>query len=266
MDGDRVHVVSAETPKENGSDGDLHPPGLKGRGIHPGLLYAALYFVATVIFLCAVNIETLPRLRFGFVGNLLPSSQLTADVATVAVLVTMWGVHFVRRFVEVLFLQSYRRKVAPSVAIMASLFYLVSGLWIGWSVNFFLGYLAPALWILIPAVLVFAVGEIGNCLSHIHLERDSFYRAPSSSMHAVVSIAAMFNFISCPHYLFEIVTWLGFALASFTLPAFLFLATNVVMLLARARRRHLQWHEDANSREEMSPYHPNRKAIIPFVF
>ncbi|KAK2192488.1 hypothetical protein NP493_29g03021 [Ridgeia piscesae] len=260
MDGDRTHVVR----DENLDEGERRH--LKGRGIRPGLLYGALYFVATATFLLAVSVESLPYLRFCFVGNLLPKSMLTPDVATVVVLVTMWGVHFVRRFAEVLFLQSYHRKVAPFVAIMASLLYVVSGFWIGWSLNFFLGYSAPALWILIPAMLVFAVGEVGNCLSHVHLERDAVNGTRASPIHAVVSMSALFHFISCPHYLFEIVTWLGFAMAAFTLPAFLFLATNVVMLLARARRRHLQWREDANSRGDLARYHPSRKAIIPFVF
>ena len=269
MNGGSVHVVLAGTQKEQINAGeDEYPrrPGLKGRGIHPGLLHGALYFIATASFLLAVSVESLPKLRFRFVGNLLPSSLWTPDAATVVVLVTMWGVHFVRRFAEVLFLQTYRTKVAPFVAILAVMFYSTSGFWIGWSMNVFLDYSAPALCILIPALLVFALGEIGNCLSHIHLERCASNTERSSPVSSSVSMSAVFDVISCPHYLFEIVTWLGFALASFTLPAFLFLAANVVMLMVRARWRHLQWREDTNNRNEISRYRTNRKAIIPFVF
>jgi 3-oxo-5-alpha-steroid 4-dehydrogenase 1 len=70
----------------------------------------------------------------------------------------------------------------------------------------------------------------------------------------------LFNYISCPNYLGEIVQWIGFALMAWNFPAFTFLIWTAANLLPRVSGHH-QWYQD-----HFKDYPKNRKALIPRIW
>ncbi|KAI8055371.1 3-oxo-5-alpha-steroid 4-dehydrogenase-domain-containing protein [Syncephalis plumigaleata] len=69
----------------------------------------------------------------------------------------------------------------------------------------------------------------------------------------------MFELISCPHYLGEMIEWTGWALVANSLPAYLFVLNTLANLIPRALKVHA-WY-----RETFPNYPPQRRAIIPFI-
>jgi len=68
-----------------------------------------------------------------------------------------------------------------------------------------------------------------------------------------------FNWVSMPNYLGEIITWTGFAMASWSLAGLSFVLFTMANLVPRALANH-RWY-----RETFSDYPKDRKAIIPYL-
>lgn len=69
-----------------------------------------------------------------------------------------------------------------------------------------------------------------------------------------------FRWVSCPHYLGELLAWAGLALATWCPGGLFVLAVSAANLVPRARATHL-WY-----RRELPGYPQERKALVPFVF
>lgn len=69
----------------------------------------------------------------------------------------------------------------------------------------------------------------------------------------------MFEFVSCPNHLGEIVEWSGFALMCWNLPALSFAIWTAANLAPRALSHH-RWY-----RGRFADYPPGRRALIPFL-
>ena len=70
----------------------------------------------------------------------------------------------------------------------------------------------------------------------------------------------LFRYISCPNYLGEIITWLGFFIVCFNLPALSFLVWTMVNLIPRASDHH-KWYKG-----HFEEYPKERMAIFPYVY
>lgn len=104
-------------------------------------------------------------------------------------------------------------------------------------------------------MLVFTLGFITNkysdrVLNNLRPPGDSNYYIPHGGL---------FNFVSSPHYLGEIIQWIGFAVAAQSLPGYLFVMLTVSNLAPRAFLSH-QWYL-----KNLEDYPKHRKALIPFV-
>jgi steroid 5-alpha-reductase/3-oxo-5-alpha-steroid 4-dehydrogenase 1 len=69
----------------------------------------------------------------------------------------------------------------------------------------------------------------------------------------------LYNLVSCPNYLGEILAWIGFALASQNLAGISFAVWTIANLVPRALSHH-RWY-----RQSFTEYPPSRKALIPGV-
>ncbi|KAJ1643216.1 hypothetical protein IWQ61_010552 [Dispira simplex] len=69
----------------------------------------------------------------------------------------------------------------------------------------------------------------------------------------------LFELVSCPHYLGEVVEWCGFALVAQSPAAWLFVFVTLTNLMPRAMHTHW-WYQ-----RTFPEYPPKRKALIPFV-
>jgi steroid 5-alpha reductase family enzyme len=70
----------------------------------------------------------------------------------------------------------------------------------------------------------------------------------------------LFQWISCPNYLGEILEWWGWALATWSLAGLTFAVWGVANLVPRARANHL-WYK-----ENFIEYPKERKALIPKIW
>lgn len=69
----------------------------------------------------------------------------------------------------------------------------------------------------------------------------------------------LFDYVSCPNYLGEILEWLGFAILAWNLAALSFFVWTVANLLPRALANHKWYYEHFDN------YPEKRKALIPWV-
>ena len=69
-----------------------------------------------------------------------------------------------------------------------------------------------------------------------------------------------YRFVSCPNYLGELLEWLGWALATWSLGGLAFFIYTAANLVPRARSHH-RWYK-----EKFSDYPSERKAIIPGIY
>ena len=84
-------------------------------------------------------------------------------------------------------------------------------------------------------------------------------RKPGESDYRI-SYSRLYRWVSSPNYLGEITIWLGWALATWSLPGLVFAFWTMANLLPRARANHA-WY-----RQNFSDYPPERKALLPGIW
>jgi steroid 5-alpha-reductase/3-oxo-5-alpha-steroid 4-dehydrogenase 1 len=70
----------------------------------------------------------------------------------------------------------------------------------------------------------------------------------------------LYEYVTCPNYLSEVVEWLGWAIMTNSLAGFAFFLATLANLAPRAKGHH-QWYY-----KKFSDYPKNRKALIPFIY
>lgn len=160
--------------------------------------------------------------------------------------------HFVKRTLEVLFLHKYSGPMNPYTAILIAFFYsLTAFLPVYLNRQPLMHEMDTLAYI---GLGIFGVSEGLNFLHHkmlSDLRRDTMaYSIPRGGL---------FEWVACPHFLFEIMAWLGLFLLFRHLAMFLFFAFMAAYLTGRSLRT-LRWY-----REKFADFPPDRKAIFPFV-
>jgi protein-S-isoprenylcysteine O-methyltransferase Ste14 len=105
----------------------------------------------------------------------------------------------------------------------------------------------------IAGVALFVAGFIINrradkTLRSLRKPGESGYKVPD---------CGLFRRVSCPNYFGEIIIWIGWAVATWSLPGLAFAAWTAANLIPRARSNH-NWY-----REQFPDYPPERKALVP---
>jgi hypothetical protein len=89
-----------------------------------------------------------------------------------------------------------------------------------------------------------------NMLIHLRKPGETDYKIPRGWL---------FNKISCPNLLGELIEWLGFAILCWNLPALTFFIWTAANLIPRALSHH-KWYKG-----KFKEYPADRKAILPFI-
>lgn len=89
-----------------------------------------------------------------------------------------------------------------------------------------------------------------NILIHLRGPNETGYKIPESWL---------FNFISCPNMLGELIEWAGFALLCWNMPALAFFIWTAANLIPRALAHH-KWYNS-----NFASYPKHRKAILPKI-
>ena len=79
---------------------------------------------------------------------------------------------------------------------------------------------------------------------------EKVYRIPQGGL---------FNYVSCPSYLTELISFLGFAIATWSVGALFVLGVSAANLIPRAFQTH-RWYK-----EKFADYPKDRKVILPFI-
>ena len=173
-----------------------------------------------------------------------------------AILVVMWLLHYVNRTLIFPFKIRTTDKVMPlAIVFMAVFFNSINGFINGYWVGFLQPEMGrmPNLHMYFGA-FIFIIGMAINKKADAKLialrKEDVGYTIPQGWL---------FKYISCPNHLGEIIEWIGFAIAAWSLPAVAFAIWTVCNLAPRAFAHH-KWYK-----EHFKNYPKERKALIPFV-
>jgi steroid 5-alpha reductase family enzyme len=107
----------------------------------------------------------------------------------------------------------------------------------------------------IAGVLLFMVGWLINQ----HADRTLFrLRVPGESGYKIPH-GGLYRWVSCPNYLGEILQWVGWAVATWSLAGAAFAVLTMANLLPRAMAIH-RWY-----RARFADYPKSRHAVFPYV-
>jgi hypothetical protein len=169
----------------------------------------------------------------------------------------LWTAHYINRSLIFPWRTRTQGKTIP-IAIVgsAAAFNLINaglnGLYLGWS-----GDIYPQGWLTDPrfivGVAVFAAGAGINIWSD---NRLIGLRSAGKQGYSIPR-GGLFERVSCPNHLGEVIQWSGFALMCWNLPALSFAVWTAANLIPRAVSHHA-WY-----RRSFPDYPPDRHAVIP---
>lgn len=166
-------------------------------------------------------------------------------------------IHFLKRVLEVLFVHKYGNSgTALEDAITITLSYFLSTVTMIYAQHLSSEFPEPWIDLKYAGVALFLLGIGGNFYHHYILatlreKGEKEYKIPRGGL---------FNQVICPHYLFEVLGFVGVSCIAQTLYSLSFTAGTALYLLGRSyatRKWYLSKFED---------FPENVKAMIPFIF
>ncbi|KAG6507342.1 3-oxo-5-alpha-steroid 4-dehydrogenase 1-like [Zingiber officinale] len=164
--------------------------------------------------------------------------------------------HFLKRDFEVLFVHQFSGAIVLDSAISISFSYFINTVCILYAQYLAVGAPEPAVNLKYPGAVVFAVGMLGNLYHHILLSKlrkkgDKGYKIPEGGL---------FGLVICPHYLFEIIIWVGVALMAQTLNAASFMLGSAFYLMGRS------WATKRWYVSKFESFPKGIKALLPYIY
>jgi len=108
----------------------------------------------------------------------------------------------------------------------------------------------------VTGFVLFVIGFVINRQSDQILRN---LRSPGESGYKI-PFGKLYRWVSCPNYLGEITTWIGWAIATWSLPGLAFALWTIANLAPRARAHHMWYHKKFDS------YPPERKVLMPGIW
>lgn len=172
----------------------------------------------------------------------------------------LWEAHYVQRsFIYPFSLRGSKKQIPLLIVVASFIFNLINGYLNGrylftFAPNYSIEWLSDPRFIL--GVGLFTLGYVINrhsdyILTHLRAPGESGYKIPQGGL---------YRWVSAPNYLGEIVEWMGWALATWSLPGLVFAVWTISVLAPRARAIH-HWYK-----ARFTDYPPERRALLPFVF
>ena len=178
---------------------------------------------------------------------------------TVWIITGLYLSHYANRaIVYPLRIRTRGKEMPLAVALMAVLFNLVNGGFLGYFAGMLQAHYTVA-WLTDPrfiaGLLIFLAGMAINMSSDeklIHLRRKR------NGDGYLIPQGGLFEKVSCPNFFGEIMEWSGYALLCWSLPALSFFIWTFCNLVPRALSHH-RWY-----RSHFTDYPAERKAVIPY--
>ena len=179
---------------------------------------------------------------------------------TAFVFLGLWEAHYVHRAFIYPFQIADGRKKMPVLVILMGFIFNCGNAYLNGAYLFSLSGGYSRDWLTDPRFVIgaamFVLGFTLNRRADRTLRR---LRAPGETGYKI-PYGGLFERVSCPNYLGEIIEWSGWALATWSLPGVSFAVWTFANLAPRARAHH-QWY-----RENFPKYPSDRKALIPGVW
>lgn len=181
-----------------------------------------------------------------------------ADAALVLFL--MWEAHYVHRtFIWPLQLSGTRRRMPIFIVGSAIGFNLFNSYINGRYLGSFSGGYAWS-WLADPRFIVGALVFFAGAFINMHADAVLFRLRRDHPGEYRVPMGGLYRWISCPNYLGEIVEWIGWAIATWSLPGAVFAVWTFANLAPRAGSNH-RWNL-----ENIEGYPTDRKALVPYLW
>jgi protein-S-isoprenylcysteine O-methyltransferase Ste14 len=184
-------------------------------------------------------------------------SERTGDLLPVLFLI-LWEIHYLHRSLVYPFRLRSRHKITLVTVALGVIFNL-GNTYLNGRYLFTLGPAYSAGWLddprFITGGLLFAAGFVVNKHSDWILRR---LRRPGDSGYSIPR-GGLYRWVSCPNYLGEIIEWIGWAVATWSLAGLSFAVWTFANLAPRAWQHH-RWYLN-----EFPDYPGKRKAVIPFL-
>lgn len=180
--------------------------------------------------------------------------------ATGVVFFVMWEAHYLHRaFIYPFSLRGRKRRMPLAVVSFGVFFNVMNGYLNGRYISVFSGgYINE--WLTDPRFIIGVIFFITGYI--INRQSDGILRSlrrPGESEYKVTS-RGFYRWVSCPNYLGEMVIWLGWALATWSLPGLAFAVWTIANLVPRARAHHF-WYKN-----NFPDYPAERKALVPSIW
>ena len=234
----------------------------------PVIINFITYF-GTIATFTIVYFADIPKLPFPVQGCLLEAENSPSPTAVKYLMLALWDFHFLRRTFEVLFVHIYNRRMPLIECVGAPIYYWVLALLNAQSISG-TGFVITYIPLIVTGVIIFLIGEFGNAWCHLQLRFFRTKKQDKSFMSLetghIMPHGNIFNYVSCPHYMFEIITWLGFFILTWTIPSALLLLLTVITLTVYGRKKHKAYVIEFDGELDRPLYPNTRKALIPFLF
>jgi hypothetical protein len=178
---------------------------------------------------------------------------------TVWILTLCFIIHYFHRSVIYPFKIRTKGKTMPlAVVLMAVFFNIVNGGIIGYYNGSLQRHFDPA-WLSDPRFLTGIILFFSGMVINISSDEKLIRLRKNGETGYLIPDGGLFRFVSCPNFLGEMIEWFGYALMSWSLPAWSFFIWTFCNLVPRALDHH-RWY-----RKSFPAYPPGRKAVIPFI-
>jgi 3-oxo-5-alpha-steroid 4-dehydrogenase 1 len=172
----------------------------------------------------------------------------------------VWELHYVHRaFIYPWTIRDGHKKMPITVMLLGFSFNIGNSYANGYFL-FALSQGYPAGWLLdfrfLAGMVLFLSGFIINLWADLKLRA---LRNPGEISYRI-PYGGLFNWVSCPNYLGEIIEWIGWALATWSLPGLAFAIWTTANLAPRARSHHVWYHA------KFPEYPQKRKALLPLIW
>lgn len=142
-------------------------------------------------------------------------------------------------------------------AISISFSYFINTVCILYAQYLALGAPEPAVDFKYAGAAVFAIGMLGNLYHHCLLSK---LRKKGDELSYKIPEGGLFGLVICPHYLFEILIWVGVALMAQTLNASSFMLGSAFYLMGRS------WATKRWYISKFESFPKGIKALLPYIY
>jgi len=176
----------------------------------------------------------------------------------IGLLISLYCLHYFNRSFIFPFRLHTRGKKMPVLIMASGIFFnlcntFLLGYYFANFANYNLSWLGDVRFI--AGTVLFFIGlwinwKADTMLIHLRKPGETGYKIPTGWL---------FNMVSCPNLLGELIEWAGFALLCWNMPALAFFIWTAANLVPRAMAHH-RWY-----RSNFTDYPVERKAILPYI-